>query len=194
VYVQQLKRGPRNRTFSDAGSLSPMGSQGQYVPTLLLLAMFSIAARYAEDPGSPRPSDSSLMWEAGDSYLDHAKAILDSSYAASRPSTCQALLLMGFREIGIGAMALAWTYTGMAIRMAQDLGMHRRADGWAREGLGGRLFGDHELHERKRVWYACVIMDRYVSTYIGQFVINHPKLFLVMFLTFRLFRSPANDF
>ena len=66
-------------------------------------------------------------------------------------------------------MAQAWSYVGMAIRMAQDLGMHRSADGWARAELGGRLFGEWELQERKRVWYACVIMDKYVSTYIGEF-------------------------
>jgi hypothetical protein len=108
------------------------------------------------------------MWTAGDDYLDRAKVILDGSYASSRPSTCQALLLMGYREIGIGAMAQAWTYIGMAIRMAQDLGMHRSADGWARVGLGGRLFGDEELDERKRIWYACVLLDKYVSTYIGK--------------------------
>ncbi len=74
---------------------------------------------------------------------------------------------MGYREIGIGAMASAWTYVGMAIRMAQDLGMHRSADGWARAGLGGPIFDALELQERRRTWYACVIMDKYVSAYIG---------------------------
>lgn len=107
-----------------------------------------------------------MMWVAGDEYLDCAKVILDQSYASSRPSTCQSLLLMGYREIGIGAMAQAWTYIGMAVRMAQDLGMHRSADGWARVSVG-KLFGEWELDERKRIWYGCVIMDKYVSTYIG---------------------------
>ncbi|KAG6909434.1 hypothetical protein DXG01_000588 [Tephrocybe rancida] len=144
---------------------SPL-NRPQRVPTLLLFAMFAIASRYAED--TPKPPNSSTMWEAGDEYLNQAKAILDASYAASRPSTCQALLLMGYREVGIGAMAQAWTYIGMAIRMAQDLGMHRSADGWARAELGGKLFGDWELQERKRIWYTCVIMDVYVSTYIGR--------------------------
>lgn len=131
--------------------------------------MFSIAARYSDHPSTPKPpSDSSLMWIAGDQYLDEAKAILDRSYASSRPSTCQALLLMGYREIGIGAMAQAWIYIGMAIRMAQDLGMHRKADGWARVGLGGKLFSDWELNERRRIWYACLLMDKYVSSYIGK--------------------------
>jgi hypothetical protein len=134
--------------------------------------MYAIAARYSEDASTPQPTDTSMMWEAGDDYLNLAKVILDGTYASSRPSTCQALLLMGYREIGIGAMAQAWTYIGMAIRMAQDLGMHRSADGWARVDLGGRLFGEWELHERKRIWYTCVIMDKYVSTYIGMWFKN----------------------
>lgn len=160
-------RSPESDVNSNS-SASPFNRRRRRVPTLLLLAMFALAARYADDPSNPYPTDRSMMWVAGDEYLDKAKILLDGSYASSRPSTCQALLLMGYREIGIGAMAQAWTYVGMAIRMAQDLGMHRSADGWARVGLGGRLFAEWELHERKRIWYTCVIMDKYVSTYIGE--------------------------
>ncbi|KAK7469014.1 hypothetical protein VKT23_003510 [Stygiomarasmius scandens] len=158
-------------TTSSSSSSSPYNRRPRRVPALLLFAMFSIAARYSNHPSiSAKPSsvDSSHMWAAGDEYLEQAQKILDRVYTNSRPSTCQALLLMGYREIGIGAMAQAWTYVGMAIRMAQDLGMHRCADRWARAGLGGRLFGDHELQERRRIWYTCVIMDKYVSAYIGR--------------------------
>jgi hypothetical protein len=107
------------------------------------------------------------MWTAGDQYFNVAKNLLDNTYASSLPSTVQALLLLGYREIGIGAMAQAWVYTGMAVRMAQDLGMHRAADGWARADVG-RLFGPRELQERRRIWWGCVILDGYVSTYIGR--------------------------
>ncbi|KAJ7173068.1 fungal-specific transcription factor domain-containing protein [Mycena crocata] len=153
-------------------------------PPLLLLAMFALAARHAPHPVTVSASSSSdstsatptstnsvpsTMWPAGDAFLFRAKALLDSSYASSRASTCQALLLMGFREIGIGAMAQAWIYIGMAVRMAQDLGMQRDADGWVRAGVrDGKLFDEWEIAERRRVWYACVIMDKYVSTYIGR--------------------------
>lgn len=163
---------PRTSEPDATPSTSPFNRRPRRVPALLLLTMYAIAARYSDDGSSPPPADVSMMWEAGDEYLNQAKVILDSSYAASRPSTCQALLIMGYREIGIGAMAQAWTYIGMAIRMAQDLGMHRSADGWARVDLGGRLFGDWELHERKRIWFGCVIMDKYVSTYIGTHLFN----------------------
>ncbi|KAJ7768678.1 fungal-specific transcription factor domain-containing protein [Mycena maculata] len=162
-------------------------------PPLLLLAMYALAARHAPQPAAhPAGADRKYMWPAGDAFLFRAKALLDSSYASSRASTCQALLLMGFREIGIGAMAQAWIYIGMAVRMAQDLGMQRDADGWVRvggargeggadggAGAGGdgeaegpredrKLFSEWEIEERRRTWYACVIMDKYVSTYIGR--------------------------
>ncbi|KAF7342119.1 Zn(2)-C6 fungal-type domain-containing protein [Mycena venus] len=205
--------------------------RGEGPPPLLLLAMFALAARHAPQPPSSSvsspsasPAPSHYMWPAGDAFLFRAKALLDSSYASSRASTCQALLLMGFREIGIGAMAQAWIYIGMAVRMAQDLGMQRDADGWVRAGVrvggkftngkedqggrkgnsrdqdmeraadaegqmvedgpegnrgegepeeaarreDGKLFGGWEIAERRRIWYACVIMDKYVSTYIGR--------------------------
>ncbi|SJL10087.1 uncharacterized protein ARMOST_13469 [Armillaria ostoyae] len=155
-FQEAYKAGP-DTPPSESGARSPSGSpfnrRSRHVPNLLLLVMFSLASRYADDPSNPMPSpDSGVMWPAGDLYLDRAKA----------------LLLMGYREIGIGAMAQAWTYIGMAIRMAQDLGMHRSADGWARRELGGKLFTDAELQTRRRIWYSCVVMDKYVSSYIGR--------------------------
>ncbi|OBZ66363.1 Nitrogen assimilation transcription factor nit-4 [Grifola frondosa] len=157
--------------LSDAASAisiaSPVGTRRRRVPTLLLLVMFSIAARYSARTSAdvPLPKDNS-MWSAGDSYMEDAKVILDSTYAASRPSTCQALLLLGYREVGIGAMAQAWLYVGMAVRMAQDLGLHKSAEKWS--NIGKNLFTAAELQERRRIWYGCVVMDKYVCAYIGR--------------------------
>ncbi|KAF8470363.1 fungal-specific transcription factor domain-containing protein [Gautieria morchelliformis] len=136
------------------------------VPTLLLLAMFAVAARYRAAAEAPLPPSEGKMWNGGDEYLEDAKRILNQTYASSRPSTCQALLLLSYREIGIGAMAQAWLYVGMAVRMAQDLGLHRSADRWQR--TGSELFSATERQVRKRIWFSCVIMDKYVSTYIGR--------------------------
>ena len=164
-----------NRTRADSspspdpdtsGNSSPFNRRRGRVPTLLLITMYAIASRY-NDAEAPVHLDPSMMWAAGDEYLHSAKQILARTSVSSRPSACQSLLLLGYREIGIGAMAQAWTYIGLAIRMAQDLGLHRSADGWERVGLGGRLFNESELNERKRIWFGCVIMDKYVSTYIG---------------------------
>ncbi|KIM41432.1 hypothetical protein M413DRAFT_18957 [Hebeloma cylindrosporum] len=173
-YVQPMFPILHKRSFLESyrsshgpNKTSPFNCRPRRVPNLLLLAMFALAARYADQATYPRPSDPTTMWSAGDEFLDRAKVLLDSTYSSSRPSTCQALLLLGYREIGIGAMAQAWTYIGMGIRMAQDLGMHRSAEGWERQGLGGMLFNEWELSERRRIWFGCVVMDKYVSCYIG---------------------------
>jgi hypothetical protein len=138
------------------------GRTGPYTP-ILLLAMFSVAARYTGQHGS---EVSGTMWPAGDSYFKSAKAILASTYSPPRIGTCQALLLLGYREVGIGAMAQAWIYMRMAIAMAQDLGMHKTAEKWRR--TGGNMFTRAELQERRRIWYACIVMDKYMSSYIGR--------------------------
>ena len=125
--------------------------------------MFSIAARYTGQHGS---ETSDIMWPAGDSYFESAKVILASTYSTPRIGTCQALLLLCYREIGIGAMAQAWIYMRMAVTMAQDLGMHKTAEKWRRTGVN--MFTRAELQERRRIWYACIVMDKYISSYIGR--------------------------
>ncbi|KAF8512680.1 fungal-specific transcription factor domain-containing protein [Hysterangium stoloniferum] len=148
-------------------SLQPLSTfPAPTVSPLLLLSMFAIAARYKSEPAEPLPLNEGDMWNAGDGYLEGARRILNQTYASSRPSTCQALLLLSYREVGIGAMAQAWLYVGMAVRMAQDLGLHRSADRWSR--TGSELFSEEERQVRKRIWFSCVIMDKYVSTYIGR--------------------------
>jgi hypothetical protein len=139
------------------------------IPTVLLLAMFAVAARYSATSSAeaPLPPPPGSMWSAGDAFGEAAKTILDRTYASSRPGTVQALLLLAYREIGIGAMAQAWLYVGMAVRMAQDLGMHKSAERWQLR-VGRRIFSEKEMQTRKRIWWACVIMDRYVSAYIGR--------------------------
>ena len=79
-------------------------------------------------PQTLLPTDGLTMWAAGEIHFNSAEFLLQSTFASSRPSTYQALLLMGYHEIGIGAMTLAQTFIGTAIRMAQDL--HRNADDW----------------------------------------------------------------
>lgn len=44
--------------------------------------------------------------------------------------------------------------------------MHRNSDHWTYGD--DPLFSPVEQEVRKRIWYTCVIMDKYVSTYIGR--------------------------
>ncbi|KAG8948397.1 hypothetical protein FRC04_009767 [Tulasnella sp. 424] len=132
-------------------------------PNFLLLAMFSVAARYSND--TPLPPDGQ-MWTAGDDYFDRARELLVTFTSLSRLEYVQAMLLMGYREIGLGTMAQAWLYLGVAIRSAQDVGLHRSIAKW--QLSGARRFTDEEKETRARIWHCAVRLDRYVSTYIGR--------------------------
>lgn len=96
---------------------SPRPEPTQEVTPLLLLSIFAIAARFCEDEMPLPPMGK--MWEAGCGYLDTARGLLGRSgglsswalclpnriakvFHISRPSTVQALLLLGYREFGIG--------------------------------------------------------------------------------------------
>ncbi|KAI1787593.1 hypothetical protein LXA43DRAFT_1098128 [Ganoderma leucocontextum] len=96
---------------------SASSQNGQHVPAFLLLAMFSLAAQYSLRTSVPPPDDGS-MWNAGDECMEDAKIIGDHMYLASQLRTCQALLLFGYREVGIGVMARCGFYVGMAIWVA----------------------------------------------------------------------------
>ncbi|KAG9085808.1 hypothetical protein FS749_004087 [Ceratobasidium sp. UAMH 11750] len=63
-------------------------------------------------------------------------------------------------------MAQAWLYVGMSVRMAQDLGLHRSIDKW--QAAGANTFTAAEKQTRRCIWFGCVVMDKYVSTYIGR--------------------------
>ncbi|GAA5843186.1 hypothetical protein JCM11251_001678 [Rhodosporidiobolus azoricus] len=142
-------------------SLANPGSN-EGVPTVLLLSMFALAARYCDLDEARKDGK---YWTAGEQYLEKARRILNHDYGSSKLVTVQALLLISYREIGVGAMSSAWMTCGMAIRMAQDLGLFRDVDKWY---LPIQKFAHEEKQTRKRVWWACVILDRYISSYIGR--------------------------
>ncbi|THH18408.1 hypothetical protein EW146_g2572 [Bondarzewia mesenterica] len=149
---------------------SENGAQGKaprpdrlHISNLLLLSMFAIAARYSDESS---PSPAGTIWEAGLTYMVQARELLNRVYHYSRPSTCQALLLLGLRETALGSTEHGWLYVGMAIRMAYDLGLHRDADKW--QVSGGNLFSPMELQARKQIWWACTRADKYTSVWMGR--------------------------
>jgi len=49
--------------------------------------------------------------------------------------------------------------------MAQDLGLFRDVEKWF---LPVQRFTHEEKQTRKRIWWGCIIIDRYTSSYIGR--------------------------
>ncbi|RPD55889.1 hypothetical protein L227DRAFT_603343 [Lentinus tigrinus ALCF2SS1-6] len=134
---------------------------------MLLLAMFAIATRYSSRPEDHPTHSSDDISRAGQQYAVDAHKLLDRKYQSSRPSTCQALLLLAIREFGMGAMDKGWLYSGMAMRMAIDLGMNRNADSWTIDGAQP-LFTDVEKQIRKHIWWSCCISDKLSAVWLGR--------------------------
>ncbi|KAJ3556519.1 hypothetical protein NM688_g1984 [Phlebia brevispora] len=161
TYVHPTVDAPRSSTQRE-----PM----QQVTKLLLLSMFAFAARYLPPSSTSRePTSAPTNWllQAGMEYASDARRLLNTVYEDSRPSVCQALLLLGLREYGIGCMAQGWLYTGMGCRMAIDLGMNREADGW-KDSRGNELFSAVEKQTRKQLWWSCCIADKLSSVWLGR--------------------------
>lgn len=128
------------------------------VSPLLLNAIYAIASRMScnvkvrSDPSSPDT--------AGDIFYERAKCLLEDYYDAPRISTVQALLLLASHQMGAMKPAKAWIYGGMAFRMAQDLGLNRNCDHWN--------ISPDERERRKRVFWCCYIMDRFMCASYGR--------------------------
>ncbi|KAJ6526007.1 hypothetical protein B0H19DRAFT_581826 [Mycena capillaripes] len=95
--------------------ISPRGGSAGTAPAAPAARMCALAARYAPQPDSRSTAPSQFVWLAGNTFLFRAKALLDSSYASSRASTCQAFLLMGFRYSGLGRLQSGGGYGTLAL-------------------------------------------------------------------------------
>lgn len=91
-----------------------------------------------------------------------AHKLLGIVYKRSMISTVQALILLSmFTSHEFDDEDTShWFMTGMAIRMAQDLGLHRDCTKWK--------IPDYEIELRKRLWYAAYLMDRWVASELGR--------------------------
>ncbi|KAI8051767.1 fungal-specific transcription factor domain-containing protein [Thamnidium elegans] len=133
-------------------------SVDQPISPLLLNSIYAVASRISPDVRVR--SDPTSPDTAGDIYFERAEKLLDASYDLPSISTVQALLLLASHQHGRMKSARAWLYSGMAFRMAQDLGLHRNCDRWN--------ISPDECERRKRVFWCCFVVDRLASAMYGR--------------------------
>ncbi|KAI9480326.1 MAG: fungal-specific transcription factor domain-containing protein [Benjaminiella poitrasii] len=99
--------------------------------------------------------------EFGDFYFKKVMKRL-RDHARSRLCHVQAALLMAlYLDMDDGDVeSIQWCTVGSAIRMAQDLGLHRSCAKWNIPRC--------EIETRHRVFYACYVMDRWLGTRTGK--------------------------
>ncbi|KIO32577.1 hypothetical protein M407DRAFT_105584 [Tulasnella calospora MUT 4182] len=159
-----------NAYFQEVAPQFPVVSEAEFLstpspPPVLLYAICSVAAGRR---GVPR--------EVFDTLRAAVNQVIKTDDVLSTASVVnvQALLILGMsgdvHSVSIqSAMTAAWLRLGAAIRMAQDLGMHRA------EAVKKNV----EL--RRRLWGACVIADRWYGACFG-----HPFMIDVLDCDVRL--------
>lgn len=138
---------------------------GNHCSDFLLLCIFALAARHLpSESENPTEKDSSSR---GEKYVERAKQLLLDEMAASSPTipTIQGLLILGGRQCAIGQSSQGWLFTGMAIRMMQDIGLH--LDTTRLVGLMER-WTPAETETRKRLYNAAYVWDKTLSLALGR--------------------------
>ncbi|KAI8093360.1 fungal-specific transcription factor domain-containing protein [Halteromyces radiatus] len=127
-----------------------LNSKDNPPPALLLNAIYAITSRLSSD--SRVRSDPDRPDTAGDIFFERARLLMDLEWDGFKVYTIQSLLLMSSHQNGALKTSRGWLYSGMAFRMAQNLGLHRNCDNWN--------LTDVEKEERKRCFYSCFVVDR----------------------------------
>ncbi|VUC20450.1 unnamed protein product [Clonostachys rosea] len=126
-----------------------MATGGRYYSEFLLTVICSHAAKYQDG-------------EYADMLLARARRLLGN--AIQEPSsipTVQALLQLSARDLAQGSISRAWVYSGIAFRMASDLGLQH-------SGPDLRGMGAIDLEVRRRLFWSCYFWDKATSLYAGR--------------------------
>ncbi|ORZ13577.1 fungal-specific transcription factor domain-domain-containing protein, partial [Absidia repens] len=148
------------------------GLADDYPSAPLLNAMYGAATRYIET--CQLFGDETAVTEAFDDDIDGwqipdggSERLFDNliKYVRGRYNpniaTIQALVIaQNHRASMDGKMTGGWLINAAAIRMAQDLGLHRSSEVWE--------ISEDEKETRRRVWWAVYIMDKWSAASTGR--------------------------
>jgi len=91
---------------------------------------------------------------AGDEYYQRSRALTNFDICDySSLSTVRLQLVTGLYLQSTSHASRCWNVVGMAVRLAQDLGLHKDTSAHAQSD-------SVEVEMKRRVWYSCVVMDR----------------------------------
>lgn len=136
-----------------------------YCSSLLVNAMLALGCHFTSSPaGCADPNDPATK---GDAFFAEAKRLIveNDEYEKPRLTTIQALCLMSVREAGCGREAKGWVYSGMAFRMAQDMGLNLDSGGMSNTHSS---MDEQEIDARRITFWGCFLFDKCWSSYLGR--------------------------
>lgn len=129
---------------------------------LLLNTICSLAARFSQSslimPKDPKRSPATY----GIPFANQAKQLLIPLLGYPSSRTVASMLLMAYHEFGLNSEGALWMYSGMALRMAVDLGLHLNMS------ERGDSFSVQAAIFDKLVWWSCFLLDRTLAIGTGR--------------------------
>lgn len=143
-----------------------MRRETEYCTPLLVNAMLALGCHFTSWPAAR--SDRGDSATAGDHFFKEAKRLImeNDEHETPRLTTVQALALMSVREAGCGREAKGWVYSGMAFRMACDLGLN--LDSGVLSSARERNSDEEEEDARRVTFWGCFLFDKCWSNYLGR--------------------------
>lgn len=137
-----------------------LANGGPWSSPFLLSAIFACVSKFSDrievrdDPTEPRT--------AGRRFFIRCEEMLATVLSTSSLPTIVGLLLLGSTFNARGLASKGWLYTGYALRMVYDLGLHLNCEETAENA--------EETEIRRRVFWGAFICDKLQSLYLGRSV------------------------
>ncbi|KAL7901870.1 fungal-specific transcription factor domain-containing protein [Trichoderma sp. TUCIM 5745] len=123
----------------------------------VLVKKVFLPARYSSRPDAK---------DVGERFAKRALALLVKDIdRGSSIATLQGLLIFSSRECACGRTSQGWLYSGMAFRMARDLGLHVDPK---KLGPLSSQFSDEDLALRQQMFWCCYSWDKTMSLCLGR--------------------------
>lgn len=139
-----------------------------YCSFTLVKVLYAHSCRFIRSPDSvwSPNNNGETFQELSDRLMTEAKALL-AMETLNPPAipTIQALLQQSARDVACGRSSAAWLYSGMAFRMAVDLGLHVSPDKLQQYSTS---LSAEDIEIRKRLFWSLYSWDKHISMYLGR--------------------------
>ncbi|KAI0137378.1 fungal-specific transcription factor domain-containing protein [Xylariales sp. AK1849] len=129
---------------------------GRYYSEVLLFAICAMGALASGDPFDIAVSEI---------FASQAEFVVYTSLDKPNLTLLQALILLGYWNIGHGKASKGWLFCGMAFRLAHEMGLHLDPNNW--HGTSEHQL-DRDREILRRVYWAAFNADKQVSFYFGR--------------------------
>ncbi|KAJ0131912.1 hypothetical protein HZ326_25000 [Fusarium oxysporum f. sp. albedinis] len=127
----------------------------RYCSPILMNALLALGCRFSTQPMSrANPND---PYTSGDHFFKEALRLFGQETDHHSLTTIQALVIMSIREASCGRDSESWYYAGQSIRLAIEMGLHRRM------GEGD----EDELAVRSATFWGAFALDHALSLATG---------------------------